>query len=144
EDVAEWQWNERVLPYWSELTEFVAAEHPALRICFELHPGTYVYNVATFSRIGGLGACLCVNLDPSHFFWQSIDPLAVVRELGPRIGFAHAKDTRLNDDAVALNGLLDNRWPDPPEEMPWTFASVARGHDRGWWARFVAELGTAG
>ena len=43
-----------------------------------------------------------------------------------------------------MNGLLDNRWPHPFEEMPWTFASVGRGHDRDWWASFLAALGAAG
>jgi sugar phosphate isomerase/epimerase len=144
EDVADWQWRERVLPYWSDLVDFIEAEHPELRLCFELHPGTYVYNTTTFRQIAQLGRSLAINLDPSHFFWQSIDPLAVVRELGPHIGFASGKDTRINRDAVALNGLLDNRWPHPIDEMPWTFASVGRGHDRDWWASFLAALAAAG
>ena len=79
--VAEWQWQERVGPYWTELSAFAQREHPALLICFELHPGTYVYNTETFKRIRRLGSNLAVNLDPSHFFWQSMDPLAIVQAL---------------------------------------------------------------
>jgi sugar phosphate isomerase/epimerase len=144
ENVAEWQWRERVFPYWGALADFAHQEQPKLRICFELHPGTYVYNTATFTQISRLGECLAVNLDPSHFFWQSMDPLTIIDALGPHIGHVHGKDTRVNARAVALNGMLDNRWPEPPEEMPWTFATVGHGHDRDWWSRFVEALVRAG
>jgi sugar phosphate isomerase/epimerase len=138
--IADWQWRERVAPYWSELSQFARREHPSLMVCFELHPGTYVYNVETFKRVRRFGSNLGVNLDPSHFFWQSMDPLAIIQALGDDIGHVHGKDTTLNPQRMALNGLLDSRWPNPPDEMPWNFATVGRGHDREWWARFVALL----
>ena len=143
ERIAEWQWLERVLPYWDEIAAFAAAEFPALRICLELHPGTFVYNTTTFSRIADVGEAVALNLDPSHFFWQSIDPLAVIGVLGARIAHVHGKDTRLNPDAVALNGILDNRWPQPADEMPWTFATVGRGHEADWWSAFLRALAEA-
>jgi len=138
--IAEWQWRERVAPYWTEIADFARREHQGLLICFELHPGTYVYNVETFRRVRQLGSNLGVNLDPSHFFWQSMDPLAIIQSLGDQIGHVHGKDTTLNPRAIAVNGLLDNRWPNPPDQMPWNFATVGRGHDVEWWARFVALL----
>jgi sugar phosphate isomerase/epimerase len=138
--IAEWQWRERVAPYWTEIADFTRREHPGLLICFELHPGTYVYNVETFRRVRQLGSNLGVNLDPSHFFWQSMDPLAIVQSLGDHIGHVHGKDTTFNPQAIALNGLLDNRWPNPPDQVPWNFATVGRGHGVEWWARFVALL----
>jgi sugar phosphate isomerase/epimerase len=144
EGVLEWQWSERVLPYWRERTAEASALHPELRLCFELHPGTCVYNVHTFERIAELGENLAVNLDPSHFFWQGIDPLAVVERLGDRVGFVHAKDTLERTRNRSLNGVLDCRWPGDPEEMPWNFATVGSGHDRDWWTEFVAALAAAG
>jgi sugar phosphate isomerase/epimerase len=144
ERIAEWQWQERVLPYWAEVASFARDEFPDLRICLELHPGTFVYNTSTFLRIAEVGQVIAVNLDPSHFFWQSIDPLAVIRALGAKIGYVHGKDTRLNTAQLALNGVLDNRWPDPSEEMPWTFATVGRGHDSAWWSAFLQALTEAG
>jgi sugar phosphate isomerase/epimerase len=143
EGIAEWQWVERVLPYWDEIAAFAAGESPALRICLELHPGTFVYNTDTFSRIADVGEAIALNLDPSHFFWQSIDPLAVIGALGARIGHVHGKDTRLNAGGLALNGILDNRWPEPADEMPWTFAAVGRGHDADWWSAFLRALAEA-
>jgi sugar phosphate isomerase/epimerase len=144
ENIADWQWSERVHPYWADVLDFAHAEHPDLEICLELHPGTYVYNTTTFLRVSALGDNVAVNLDPSHFFWQSIDPLAVISALNGRIGHVHAKDTRFSQPSLALNGLLDNRWPDPPDEMPWTFATVGRGHDAAWWQTFVSALTEAG
>src|SRR6266702_3632112 len=140
EQIAEWQWRERVAPYWSETAAFARSEHPELMVCFELHPGTYVFNYETFERVRKLGPNLGVNLDPSHFFWQSMDPLAMIQSLGDRIGHVHGKDTTLHEHRIALNGVLDNRWPNPPDEMPWNFATVGRGHDEGWWRRFVTLL----
>ena len=140
EQIAEWQWRERVAPYWTEVAAFAHSEHPNLMVCFELHPGTYVYNFETFKRVQELGPNLGVNLDPSHFFWQSMDPLALVEAIGDRIGHAHGKDTTLHAERLALNGMLDCRWPNPPDEMPWNFATVGRGHDKEWWAKFVGLL----
>lgn len=140
ERISEWQWRERVAPYWTEMSEFAHGEHPDLLICFELHPGTYVFNYETFTRARALGGNLSVNLDPSHFFWQSIDPLAMVPALGGCVAHVHGKDTTLNEQRLSLNGVLDTRWPNPPDEMPWNFATVGRGHDKAWWRNFVGLL----
>ena len=144
EGIAESQWRDSVAPYWGQMAEFARREHPRLVICFELHPGTYVYNVHTFSMLAALGSNFGVNLDPSHFFWQSMDPLAIVAALGDRIGHVHGKDTTLHAQPLALNGVLDNRWPHPPDEMPWNFATVGRGHDVAWWSTFVTALRNRG
>ncbi len=143
-DIAARQWEEAVMPYWQDLVAYASREAPGVAICLELHPGTFVYNAETFSWIAELGDNIRVNLDPSHFFWQSIDPVEVARLFGPRIGHAHGKDTRFNPEKRALNGVLDNRWPGDPSEMPWTFATVGRGHDRDWWSAFVGALTSSG
>ena len=140
ERIADWQWRERVAPYWIQVSALARREYPELLICFELHPGTFVYNYETFNRFKQLGSNLAVNLDPSHFFWQSMDPLAMVQALGERIGHTHGKDTTLHERRLALNGILDSRWPNPPDDMPWNFATVGRGHDREWWRQFIALL----
>jgi sugar phosphate isomerase/epimerase len=144
EGVLDWQWSERVLPYWRERAAEAEAANSELRLCFELHPGTCVYNVHSFERIAGLGPNLAVNLDPSHFFWQGIDPLAVVERLGERVGFVHAKDTVERPGNLKLNGVMDARWPGRAEDMPWNFATVGSGHGRDWWADFLALLDRAG
>jgi sugar phosphate isomerase/epimerase len=144
ERIATWQWEEKVKPYWEEIVEFARTEHPALQICFELHPGTYVYNTTTFRLARDLGDNLAVNLDPSHFFWQGMDPLAIIGALGNKIGHAHGKDTTMFPENAALNGVLDNRWLGEPKEMPWLFSTVGDGHPAEWWHRFVRTLSEHG
>jgi sugar phosphate isomerase/epimerase len=140
EGVYEWQWEERIAPYWSELSAFARREHPQLVICLELHPGTVAHNVDTFDRLAALGDNLAANIDPSHFFWQHMDTQAIVAHLGGRVGHAHAKDLAFQAEHLALNGLLDQRWPHDPERMPWNFATVGDGHDGDWWAAFTDAL----
>lgn len=144
EHIARWQWEAKVRPYWEQMAAFARQVNPALQICFELHPGTYVYNTATFRLIEPLGENMALNLDPSHFFWQSMDPLAIVAALGDRIGHVHGKDTRMLPENVALNGVLDNRWLGEPKEMPWLFATVGDGRPVSWWDRFVRTLAEHG
>lgn len=141
--VGERQWQDVVAPYWHETADFARREHPALRICIELHPGTAAHNTETFERLAAISDNLAANLDPSHLFWQRMDPLAVAAGL-TRIGHAHAKDLVFNDDQLALDGLLDRRWSATDADAPWTFAAVGRGHDAAWWASFLSVLAQRG
>jgi sugar phosphate isomerase/epimerase len=144
EGVLEWQWSERVLPYWRGRASEAHAAHPGLSLCFELHPGSCVYNSHTFERIAEAGPNLAINLDPSHCFWQGMDPLAVVARLGDKVAFVHGKDTLERPENRRLNGMLDCRWPGRAEEMPWNFTTVGRGHDGDWWAGFLSALAGVG
>ena len=116
--VATWQWSIRVGPYWEAINGLVDSLEPRLKICLELHPGAHVFNVDTFLRLNSVAPAIWANLDPSHLFWQRMDPLKVIERLGPTIGYAHAKDVRYNQAELELNGLLDNRWPGDPTRMP--------------------------
>jgi sugar phosphate isomerase/epimerase len=142
EDLHLRQWQDKTMPYWQNLCEFAQREHPELLICLELHPGTVAHNVESFEQLCQLSPMIAANIDPSHFFWTGMDTGAVLRRLGPRVGHAHAKDLIFNKEQLALNGLLDRRWPNPPETMPWTFATVGHGHDCVWWRDFVNRLGS--
>jgi sugar phosphate isomerase/epimerase len=129
-------WRRRVLPYWDEVGRLAEQSDPALRLCLELEPGAAVFNVSTFERLAASTPCLALNLDPSHFFWQSIDPLAVVGRLATRIGFAHGKDVVVDHERVATDGVLDR--------TAWRYAVVGRGHSARWWQLFADALRRAG
>lgn len=144
ENVYERQWNARVQDYWARIGEFARSTYPELLICLELHPGTVAYNVETFERLAALSSSIAANIDPSHFFWMGMDANKVVRRLGARIGHAHGKDVVFQPEKLALNGLLDRRWPTAPEEMPWNFATVGRGHHAAWWRDLLRDLWDAG
>jgi sugar phosphate isomerase/epimerase len=135
------QWNESGVSYWQELSEFAAREHPQLLVCVELHPGTLVYNLATFEALAAIGHNLAANIDPSHFFWMGMDALAVVEHIS-RVGYAHLKDVVFNEASLAVQGVLDHRWP--AQGAAWRFAAVGRGHDAAWWHAFILAVESRG
>jgi sugar phosphate isomerase/epimerase len=146
EGLWEWQWAERIAPYWRELGRWLAQEAPGVRICLELHPGTSIYNPESFRLLREVaGESVLVNLDPSHFWWQGIDPVVAIGELHGCIGFAHGKDTTVHADRVARSGVLDFLWPSAaPQHRPWHFSAVGAGHDDETWRELVDALRQAG
>ena len=63
-------------------------------------PGFVVYNPddRCFDCADATGPNLGCNFDPSHLFWQGIDPVVAIRVLAEddAIFHVHAKDTVLN------------------------------------------------
>jgi sugar phosphate isomerase/epimerase len=137
------QWDEAIA-LWRQLGPF-AVDHGVEQIAFELHPMYLVYNVPTLLRMReAVGPVIGANIDPSHMFWQQMDPLAVVRALGPAVFHVHLKDSGLIADEVALAGVLDSRPFENPGARSWEFRTIGRSHDRAWWASFVAALREVG
>ena len=94
--ILEYQWEQVLIPYWRGAAAFAAA-HGVEKIALEMHPGFCVYNPETLLRLRkAVGPLIGANFDPSHLFWQGIDPVAAIRRLGEAIYFVHAKDTRLD------------------------------------------------
>src|SRR5437899_3226219 len=131
QEVVEWQWKEKVIPYWREAARF-AREHSVRKIAFEMHPGFVVYNPWTLLRLReAVGDEIGANNDLSHLFWQGCDPVEVIRFLGKQgaIYHAHMKDTaffpeNLNHYGV-LNFVFTTSELDPASE---TFDAVGYGH----------------
>jgi sugar phosphate isomerase/epimerase len=158
-DARDYQWNEVALPYWKDVQ--ARAADADVRVCLEMHPHNIVFNPATMQRLAEqIGAThVGAEMDPSHLFWQGIDPVHAVRALGSLVYNAAAKDTRINE-AAKVNGVLDDRFDrvpegDPaylplggrytlsrwPENSSWDFVAVGRGHDVEWWTEFLRALG---
>ena len=115
------------------------------QLAFELHPLHLVYNVPTLERMrAAVGPIIGANLDPSHLFWQQMDPLAVIRALGPAVYHVHLKDTELVPEQVALAGVLDQRPFDDPSRRGWVFRTVGSVHGVEFWSAFVAALREVG
>ncbi|MHB8507360.1 MAG: sugar phosphate isomerase/epimerase family protein [Candidatus Dormibacteria bacterium] len=145
-ELLNWQWTERAGPYWAEAAEF--ARELGVKVAIELHPGFLAYNTSSFQRMrreaGAAGANLYVNFDPSHLFWQQMDPLECVDNLGDAIAHVHAKDTAFYSRNVALNGVLDTAPFEDLRHRSWSFRSVGYGHDTGFWRALVSHLRLAG
>ncbi len=145
EGLWDWQWTERIAPYWRELSQWAAEAAPEVRICLELHPGTSIYNAESFRLLREVaGDNVMVNLDPSHFWWQGMDPVRVIEDLPGWIGWSHGKDTLIKDARMAVTGCLDFRWPRDAADMPWYFCAVGDGHPASTWASLVAALIASG
>jgi sugar phosphate isomerase/epimerase len=138
-----WQWDEVVLPYWASAAAF-ARNHGVL-VGIEMHPGFVVYNPRTLLRLRtAAGETIGANYDPSHLFWQGIDPVLAVEALGEAIVHVHAKDTYVDPVAVASQGVLDlDLTPGGPRKS-YAFRSVGDGHGADLWARLVAALAAVG
>jgi len=144
-EVLEWQWGERAVPYWTEEVRH-AADH-GVRIGFEMHPGMLVYNPESLLRLrDACGDAVACNFDPSHLFWQGIDPVEAIRELGRAgaIAHAHAKDVAVEGTNVRRNGVLDTKPYDRFLDRSWTFRTVGYGHGEETWRAIVSALRIVG
>jgi sugar phosphate isomerase/epimerase len=139
----EWQWEQRLLPYWREKAK--VAEAHGCRLCFEMSPSDMVFNPASLVRLRDeIGPVIGCNFDPSHLFWQGIDPIEAIHALGPVIYHVHAKDTRLSEREVRVNGVLDPKPHSERSTRSWLFRTVGYGHDASFWRDFVSALRMAG
>jgi sugar phosphate isomerase/epimerase len=76
---ARYQWEEVLIPFWTSQNDFAAK--CGVKIAFEAHPNMTVHNPTDILRLRkAAGKQLGANIDPSHFFWQGIDPVeAIIR-----------------------------------------------------------------
>lgn len=147
-DILEWQWKRKVIPYWREQAAFL--KQHGVRFCIEMHPGFVCYSNDTLLKlrngIGKNGDAIGANFDPSHLWWQGIDPIAAVRELGKEgaLYHVHAKDVRIDPYNSSLNGNLDAKSYGDIDRRSWVFRSVGYGHGVEWWKDFVSNLRMVG
>jgi len=137
--VLDWQWTEVVTPYWREHGKF-AADH-GVKIAIEMHPGFVVYSPETMLKLRAIaGPSVGCNLDPSHMFWQSVDPIAAVRVLKDAIFYVHAKDTQIYTANLPRTGVLDTKPYTDEANRGWIFRTCGYGHRAEWWKEFISTL----
>lgn len=138
-EVLRWQWEQVVAPYWISHARF-AKDH-GVRIAIEMHPGFVVYSPETMLRLRSIaGNSIGCNYDPSHMFWQGIDPIAAVRLLGDSIFHVHAKDTQIYSQNLPLTGVLDTKPYTEERRRSWIFRTCGYGHGEEWWKEFASTL----
>jgi sugar phosphate isomerase/epimerase len=129
---------------WGPIVDVFEAE--GVRFALEVHPTEIAYDFVTTRRalqaIGdrrGFG----LNLDPSHFIPQFLDPAEFALEFADRIAHVHVKDAkrRLNGRRSILGSHLDFG----STERGWTFVSPGHGDvDFDQLVRALNEIGYAG
>ncbi|PRA22357.1 sugar phosphate isomerase/epimerase family protein [Pseudomonas poae] len=142
--ILRYQWEERLLPFWSEIADLAKA-HGVERIALELHGSQCVYNVRSLLKLrDAIGPLIGANLDPSHLFWMGADPLAAADALGDALYHVHAKDTMLNAPVQAVDSLLENGSLMDVSARSWSYITLGFGHGEEWWRQFCYRLKMAG
>ena len=137
--IVKWQWEEVAIPYWEKEAKF-AADH-GVKIGFEMHPGFLVYNTETLLKLRkACGNNLGANFDPSHLFWQGMDPLVSLLKLKGCVYHVHAKDCRIDPENTRENGVLDTKSYVDEIKRSWIFRAVGYGHSEAFWRDFVSTL----
>jgi len=156
-DVLDYQWEQVAVPFWKEI-DALAADN-GVKVAIEMHPQNLVFSPPTMMElVERTGATnVGAEMDPSHLFWQGMDPVAAVKYLGPLVFHAAAKDVRINPNC-SIYGVLDNRFRrlgedehrlglggheyanEWPKDSAWDFVALGRGHDVAFWTDFVRAL----
>ncbi|MCL4068403.1 sugar phosphate isomerase/epimerase [Pseudomonas sp. GX19020] len=142
--ILEWQWQEKLIPFWSEMSDLATASGVS-QIALEMHGNQCVYNVPSLLKLrDAVGPVIGANLDPSHLFWMGADPLAAAGALGEAIFHVHAKDTFVNAPKQATTSLLENGSLMDIPARSWSYITLGFGHGEEWWRQFCYRLNMAG
>ncbi|MGH3653525.1 sugar phosphate isomerase/epimerase family protein [Glutamicibacter sp.] len=114
-------------------------DEQGVKFALEVHPSEIAYDhwttVRTMEAIGHREA-FGLNWDPSHMFWQGIDPVAFITDFAERIYHVDCKDTRMHHPN-GRNGILGSHLPWGDPRRRWDFVSTGHG-DINWEDAFRA------
>jgi sugar phosphate isomerase/epimerase len=138
-EILDYQWNQVAIPYWQETAQFIADQ--GVKMAFEMHPGMLVYNVDTMLRMReATGPAIGCNFDPSHLFWNGVDPVAAIRKLGEAIYHVHGKDVYLDSLNISVNGCNDHKPYGEIAKRSWTFRTIGYGHELKVWKDIMSAF----
>jgi sugar phosphate isomerase/epimerase len=111
---------------WGPIVDVFDAE--GVRFALEVHPTEIAYDfvttrkaLAAIDRREGFG----INLDPSHFIPQFLDPAAFATEFADRIYHVHVKDSQVMLDG--RRSILGSHIDFGEADRGWTFVSPGHG-----------------
>jgi sugar phosphate isomerase/epimerase len=117
---------ERFAERWAPIVDVFDAE--GVRFALEVHPTEIAYDFVTTRKAldaldwrEGFG----INLDPSHFIPQFLDPAAFALEFASRIYHVHVKDSLRTLDG--RTSILGSHLDFGEERRGWTFVSPGHG-----------------
>jgi sugar phosphate isomerase/epimerase len=120
-----------------------ACQECGLRYAFEVHPGQLAFDLASaemaLDALDGRPE-FGFTFDPTHLYWQGIDPVEFVRRFPERIYHVHVKDI-----ALTLNGrtgLLSGYFPHGDPRRGWQVRTPGRGALD--WEGIIRALNEAG
>ena len=103
-------------------------DEEGIKFALEVHPSEIAYDFWTTAR--ALEAvdrrkAFGINFDPSHLYWQMVDPVAFVYEYASRIYHMHVKESVRNLNG--RNGILASHLAFGDHRRGWDFVSPGRG-----------------
>ena len=103
-------------------------DEEGVRFALEVHPTEISYDIYSTER--ALDAirrreAFGFNFDPSHLYWQLVDPVKFVFRFADRIYHAHMKDAARTLDGES--GILSSHLAFGDPRRGWDFRSVGRG-----------------
>ncbi|WP_418908727.1 sugar phosphate isomerase/epimerase family protein [Glutamicibacter endophyticus] len=110
-----------------------------VKFALEVHPSEIAYDYWTTKRtLEAIGhrEAFGLNWDPSHMFWQGIDPVGFITDFADRIYHVDCKDTKLRVPN-GRNGILGSHLPWGDPHRRWDFVSTGHG-DIDWEDAFRA------
>jgi len=141
----EYQWDVAI-KYWKAENKFI--DNKRINVCFEMHPNFLVYNPESLIKLRkACGNRICCNFDPSHLWWQGIEPAAAIRWIqshGKVIKHFHAKDVLVYDWNAKVNGVLDTKHYGDELNRSWIFRAVGYGHGAEVWNDIISTLRMTG
>ena len=140
---AKWQWEEKLIPFWKEMSARLKKYN--ITYGFEMHPGDSIYNTSTLLRMRNIvGENMGCCFDPTHLFWQHIDPIKTILAQSGTIVNVHAQDMTFNVKKIDIDGVLDYTNYEDYENRAWHFKIPGYGHDEHFWKSMVSALRRAG
>jgi sugar phosphate isomerase/epimerase len=103
-------------------------DQEGVKFALEVHPGEIAYDYWTTERaleVVSKRPAFGINFDPSHVYWQMVDPVEFVQRFGDRIYNVHVKESVrvLN----GRNGILSSHLFFGDHRRGWDFVSPGRG-----------------
>ncbi|MDR0362759.1 MAG: sugar phosphate isomerase/epimerase [Planctomycetota bacterium] len=98
--------------------KFALEVHPT-EIAFDFHSTEKLLKAFDYRETFGL------NFDPSHLYWQGVNPALFIREFGCRIYHVHVKDAVVTLDGKA--GILGGHIEFGDTRRGWNFVSPGHG-----------------
>ena len=145
-ELTAYQWDKKLVPYWKKIGAY--AEDKGVKIALELQGSACVYSPDTMLRLRELTGqnAIGANLDPSHLWWQGIDPLIATHVLSQAgcLYYFHAKDIRFDSYNQSTKGLVDSTSFRCVSERAWMFCTIGYGHSNHEWAKLMATLRAVG
>ena len=144
--VLKWQWREKLVPYWRKMGQY--AKEKGVKIAMEMHGGYSVHSPFTAIKMRRETECDAIgaNLDPSHMWWQGIDPVRAIRYLTEQncLFYFHVKDAMIDPEYVSYYGVTDMQSFGVAYGRGWQFRTVGFGHDLKVWADIFSTLRASG